>query len=201
MINTKLLLNNSPENWENHYLTTSAKLEPAVAAQIKLLNLEHCYLTHEVINHVYLSICCLIERGKLIYNSTNEIWFYVKDGSEESPEEIDNFKAWLRTVFFNHLQKLRDKQNQQNRVINIDNCWDVSGNDNPLNHIFKTELRDKLYKFLSNEEIRIIEMHYFQGLKFKEIASLLESEGFPKYKEDNLRQKQRRAIEKLRATY
>lgn len=192
----------SEANWEDLFLNTFTILTSAIIRQINQLNLEQSCSIYEVRNDIFLLIQDLINHNKLIYENIGTTWIFINIKDSESQEPIRNFKAWLRQVVLNYLKGRRKKQNKhERREIDIDNYRNIPSSDTPSNYIRNAELREKIQTLLDSEQSRIIEMFYFEELNYEEIADRLETEGMPRYSQENLRKKKQRAIERLRLLY
>jgi RNA polymerase sigma factor (sigma-70 family) len=161
----------------------------------------------EIKNEVFISITQQVESGKIrIQQSDDAIHFFTVKPQQE--EQIYSLRAYLRTCLFNQIREIsRCKRKEQQ--VDIDNSktliYQISQDsslyrNHPENWIREREIREKMNQ-LCLEDRRILEMFYFQGLSFIEMAKQLEAEGFPLYKLENLRKKKERALEKLRQRY
>ena len=198
--NYSYLKNSSHSSWEITFETDFNKIEKQINNKLWQLNLTKCCTIEQVKNEVFLLITNQIFKQKLKYQVIDNSGVFLKIKPDGITEPIRNFKAWLRTVSFNHIKQTRIKQNKHDKIININDCYYLHDKKNPEQYILKIELREKL-KELGDEERRILEMRHFEGFTYKEICLSLESEGYPKYTEINLRKKKERAEEKLRKFY
>ncbi len=196
-------LTNQKENynltWEQVFHKTFDTLKWQIKQYLKQLNLRNITLD-EVRNEIFLILTKLIKLERIEYKIIDNNFVFINIKPDKPKEPIENFKAWLRTVIFNHLKKLRKTQNKIDKILNIDNFSHYDSKEKYFSYIEKKELLEKL-KSLGEEERRILEMFYFQKLSYQEIAASLQSEGFPKYSNANLRKKKERALEKLRNLY
>ena len=185
--------------WEQVFHETFDTLKWQIQQYLKQLNLSNITLD-EVRNEIFLILTKLIKLGRIEYKIIDNNFVFINIKRDQPKEPIENFKAWLRTVIFNHLKKLRKAQNKIDKILNIDNFSHYHSREKYFSYIDKNELLEKL-KSLGDEDRRIIEMFYFQRLNYQEIAASLQSEGFPKCSNANLRKKKGRALEKLRNLY
>ncbi len=187
-------------SWEVTFESNFDKIKEQIKHKIWQLNLIELCSIAQVRNGVFLIVNNQISSGKLRYQFFGNGVFFLKVKSDQTIEPILNFKAWLRTVSFNYLRQIRTKQNKYDKVLNIDYCYNLCDKKNPEKYIIQVEVREKLSE-LEDEDRRILEMKYFEGLNYKKISLSLQSEGFPRYKVANIRKKKERAEEKLRKLY
>lgn len=186
--------------WYWFYLDTMSQNQVSIEIYIKTLNLLGVSSFEDVQGNVYIILYNLDRLGKLVYYSEEEIFTYMKkDGTKN---EISNFKAWCRTTSFNYLKQLRKAQNKIEAYSDIydDYFRNKVTTDAILYHLEHEEVKDKL-KYLKELDKRIIEMCFFEGYKFEEIAKQLKKERLGVFKADALRQRKRRAITRLRELF
>jgi hypothetical protein len=193
---------NEPENsnlsWQIFLRQKLDELESAINHYLHQLGLKNLHSCRDIKHDMFLRLDRLIKSQKLDYQVVKDDLVFFEINSKEEREAIRNFQAWLRTVIFNYLRELRRKENSRHLVRLLGES--VARAINPLDYAQNLEIREKL-KNLSDEERRILELFFFKGQNFQEIAVRLQAEGFPKYTEEALRQKKHRAIEKLRLIY
>lgn len=80
------------------------------------------------------------------------------------------------------------------------NVISFSRQTHPMQYIENLELRDKIRQ-LPNEDSAILNLFYFEKLSCAEISIRLESKCYPRYTEENIRQKKFRSLKKLRRLY
>lgn len=102
-------------------------------------------------------------------------------------QEVSRFKAWLYKIAVNYCrEELRRKKNSRmtpfenvwNHEVENSPVWELSGNraDNPERQLQQSELSDFLQSALMeiNEDQReVVIMKEYEGLKFREIADVL----------------------------
>jgi RNA polymerase sigma factor (sigma-70 family) len=179
-------------------LTNSNLLKQPILRYLQRLKLDNSYQFDEIKNEIFLLIKDLVDSKKLSGEIFEENWVFTKVNPDGTPESIRSLEAWLRTVIWNYLLELQRREKLSLKVILLDEYPDLK--INRLDYAEKIEIREKLKK-LSHEDCRILELRFFEGLPFQEIAVRLQSEGFPKYTEEALRKKKQRALEKLRLIY
>ena len=178
--------------WECCVLASLEKLIPQIINQLKQLNLSHTHSINDVQSNTYVLVKDMIDKGSLCYASSK--WYYKE-------AEIKSFTAWLRTVIFNDLRKLRIDRNKIECAINLDDCYYPHDKDNPFKYLENNELREKIKAVCSPIQARILELHFISNVSYKEIVVILESENLGTHKETSLRKQNQRAIEKLRSLY
>lgn len=193
---------NEPENSNLIHLIFLRKkldeLESVINRYLHQLGLKNLYSCRDIKHDMFLRLDRLIKSQKIAYQVVENELVFFEINSENEREVIRNFKAWLRTVIFNYLRELRRRENSRQLVRLLGESHALA--INPLEYAQNLELQEKLKK-LSSEECRILELFFFKGLTFQEIAVCLQAEGFPQYTDAALRQKKHRAIERLRLIY
>lgn len=105
------------------------------------------------------------------------------------------FGAWLFKIASNEIKKhfRGNKQNmlclEEQKLEDLWTCGEVDNDD------YKIELIRKLIEHLSDEEITILQMKYFEDRNFKEIAQLLNK------KESTIKMRMYRSLNKLKDLY
>ncbi|MGB5634877.1 MAG: sigma-70 family RNA polymerase sigma factor [Waterburya sp.] len=186
--------------WYWFYQDTMYLNKISIEIYIKKLNLLGVSNFEDVQGNIYIILYNLDRLGKLIFQSKEEIFIYVKkDGTKN---EILNFKAWCRTTSFNYLKQLRRERNKVDVISDIDDDYfrNKVSTDTIIYHLEYEEVKEKI-KSLKELDKRIIEMCFFEGYKFGEISEKLEEEGFGSIKTYTLRQRKLRAIKKLRKLF
>lgn len=130
----------------------------------------------DVMSEVSLALCKQIENS----------------GQPEKP------KQWLYATFNNIVNlKYREIYKHKEKQENIENKdfelpFEQNGIEDKIEEIYNHEIRDKLHSFLSEDEYLIIKYIYFDRLKMKEIADIINST------ESAVKQKHYRICNKLR---
>jgi DNA-directed RNA polymerase specialized sigma subunit len=190
---------NEPENSNLIYIRKKLdELESVINRYLHQLGLKNLYSCGDIKHDIFLRLDRLIKSQRLDYQVVENELVFFEINSEKEREVIRNFKAWLRTVIFNYLRELRRKENSRHLVRILGESHALA--TTPLDYTQNLELQEKL-KNLRDEDRKILELFFFKGLTFQEIAVCLQAEGFPQYTEAALRQKKRRAIENLRRIY
>ena len=130
----------------------------------------------DVISEVFLALCQKTD----------------KDAPPEKP------KQWLYGTLNNlinlkyrELYKLKEKQDSLDDM-EVELPFEENGIEEKIEEIYNNEIKDKLQAFLSKDEYKIVKYIYFDKLKMKEIAVLLNST------ESAVKQKHYRICNKLR---
>ncbi|NEP53099.1 MAG: sigma-70 family RNA polymerase sigma factor [Moorea sp. SIO3C2] len=166
--------------------------------------------THEDIkNDVFFLVQRLIASGRIELHLDVDGGLDLVQIKGELKEAIINPRAWLRIVALNYVRALCRKHK---RFLDISSeSWEslLSTEQNnavsyrhthPMQYIQNLELREKI-KQLPDQDSAILELFYFEKLSCAEISIRLESKGYPRYTEDNIRQKKCRSLKKLRQLY
>jgi hypothetical protein len=184
-------------SWYWLFVDTMSKNRHSINRQITCLNLHHISSFDDVQNDVCITLHHLSGTNKLIFDPDNQIFTYILDNKTKN--KIKNFKAWIRTISFNYLKKLRRERNKIETCIDIDDCYvrNKVCTEVLIDHLDSEEIREKV-NLLKKLDRRIIELCFFEGYKFEEISNRLEEEEFGIFTTVALRQRKCRALEKLR---
>ncbi|NER88457.1 sigma-70 family RNA polymerase sigma factor [Moorena sp. SIO3A2] len=184
-------------------------LSTQIEGRLSQFNLKSKYTHEDIKSDVFLLV------QKLIASERLELHLDVDEGLDlvlikgDLREPIINPRAWLRTVALNYIRALC---RQHKRFLDISSeMWDslpsteqnnaVSPrHTHPMQYIENLELRENI-KQLPDQDSEILELFYFEKLSCAEISSHLEHKGYPRYTEENIRQKKFRALNKLRKLY
>ena len=114
------------------------------------------------------------------------------------------FSSWLYRIAQNELNQ-HFRKNARNRVISIDDSGlQPTAPESPNNTIDKDQLIQALVEELNQlkgDDLAIIEMHYFEGKSYKEIAILLDiSEGNAKVKAHRIKERIKKRLNHSKST-
>lgn len=167
------------------------------------------YQKNEIKNAVFIHFKERVESGEIKIQGSNEtLQFFTVNSQQEQP--IRELRAYLRTCLFNEVLRILRKERSRSRYqVNIEDAEnlvsrtsqdDLFSRNNPENWLTLCEIREKMSQ-LSREDRRILELSCFECLPFIEIAKQLEIEGFPLWNPEALRQRKKRALDRLRLKY
>ncbi len=140
----------------------------------------------DVISEVFLALCQKTD----------------KDGPPEKP------KQWLYGTLNNlinlkyrEIYKLKDKQHSLDNT-EFELPFEENGIEEKIEDIYNNEIKDRLQSFLSKDEYQILNYIYFDKLRMKEIAVLINStESAVKQKHYRICNKLRKAAKKFEKNY
>ena len=199
------------ENWFHQKIY---KLLDSLSRNIKgrlcQYNIDSEYTHEDIKNDVFLLVQKLINFGKLEPHLDVDGELYLVRIKGGSKERIINPRAWLRKVAFNYVRGLHRKHKRFSDISSErwasllsteqSNVISFSRQTHPIQYVENLELRDKIRQ-LPNEDSAILNLFYFEKLSCVEISIRLESKGYPRYTEENIRQKKHRALNKIRRLY
>lgn len=184
--------------WSDLFTNTFQSLKPAINHYIKILNLAHVYCFKTAQSDIYIIIYDFYDDERLLYLCDENLFVYIKrDGTRNL---IHSFKPWLRTLSFNHMQQIRRRRNSIESHLNIDDLR-IMHKQNAISFLESKELRDKIEQLEDDVDQRILKLHYLEDKTYKNIATILHQEGFGYVNISTLRQRNRRALNRLRNLY
>ena len=123
----------------------------------------------------------------------------------ESGELIENMPAYLNRFCFNIIREHKKKQQKHEDYVR---SYPKNTNDLIINCLRENRVNDDrvifvidAFKQLSNEERKILRLRIVKGLPWNEISEYLSDRKKIKIKVSTLRQKGKRALERLRQAY